>query len=279
MIRAIARFLERPRAWPGLALDPVRAVALPAVPVIGVGGATLGGSGRTPLAIAVARALGAVLVGHGYRGRLRRARFVSPDDDLREVGDEAILCAREVPTVAGPRDEALALAAAHARVIVVDRLLQTRPVRLARSLLAVDEEAPWGSGQTLPFGDLVAPRERLLAACDEVVSIARTITLPELPSGARVGVVTSLARPARVRTALERAGVRPSVFVERSDHAPLRGLSLFDRRDVDVWLIDAKTDVLLAGRRPARAPALVIGHRVTLPDDLVARLVLTSRAA
>lgn len=272
-MRAVARFLERPRRWPGLRVDPVRDLALPAVPVIGIGGATLGGSGRTPLAIAVARALGAILVGHGYRGRVRTPRFVSVDDDPREVSDEAILCARAVPTVVGRRQDALDFAAEHARVLVVDRLLQTRPHRLAYSLLAVDAEEPWGSGTTLPFGDLVGRREHLLAACDEVVPISRAVTLPPIPRGARVGVVTSMARPHRLRSALGALDVR--VFIERYDHAPLRAAHIFDRGDVDVWLVDQKTDVHLAGRRHA----LVIDHRVTLPDDLIARLVLTSRAA
>ena len=275
MRRAVARFLERPKRLPGIFFDPVRTVALPNVPVIGVGGATLGGSGRTPLAIAVARALNAVLVTHGYGGRVSTPRFVRPDDDPAIVGDEGVICARAVRTVVGEREAALAFAARHASVIVVDRLLQTRPHRLACSLLAVDEENPWGSGTTLPFGDLVAPRATLLAACDEVVKVSRTITLPPLPAAARIGVVTSLARPARVRSALEAQGIRPHVFVERADHAPLLDLSIFDRRDVDLWLVDRKTDVHLAGRRPA----LVIEHSATLSPDLSRRLVLISRAA
>jgi tetraacyldisaccharide 4'-kinase len=273
VIRALARFLEQPRSFPGVALDPVRRVSLPAAAVIGVGGATLGGSGRTPLAIAVARALDAVLVGHGYGGRVRAPRFVRADDDPALVGDEAILCARVVKTVVGPRQEAIAFAAAHARTVVVDRLLQTRPRRLSYSLLAVDAEAPRGSGTTLPFGDLLARRDHLLAACDEVVPVSRAVAIPPIPAGARVGVVTSMARPYRLRSALQHLDVR--VFIERGDHAPLRDLRIFNRRDVDVWLIDQKTDVHLAGRRKA----LVIEHRVTLADDLLARLVLTSRAA
>ena len=277
MIRALARILERPSTLRGLSIDPVRDLALPDVAIIGVGGATLGGSGRTPVAIAVARALDAVLVSHGYGGKNRTPRWVRPEDDPRDVGDEAIVCARSVPTVVGPRAEALAFAARASRILVVDRLLQTRPRRLTRSLLAVDAEEPWGAGSTLPFGDLVAPREVLLAACDEVVAVPRTIVVPEL-SGVRVGVVTSMARPGRLRAALVRRGIRPRVFLERSDHAPMHNLAMFDRRDVDVWLIDEKTHVHLRGRRPVH-PVIKIEHPVTLAADLVARLVLISRAA
>lgn len=274
-MRALARFFERPSRLRGVSLDPVRTVKLPDAIVIGVGGATLGGSGRTPVAIAVARALDAVLVGHGYGGHARSARFVDPNDDPGDVGDEAILCARIVRTVVGPREEALALAARHARVVVVDRLLQTRPVKLAFALLAVDAKEPWGAGVTLPFGDLTAPRDRLLAACDEVVPVPRTIALPPLPP--RVGVITSMARPHRLRTALHDHGISPRVFIERSDHALLHNLSIFNRRDVDAWLVDSKTAVHLRGRSPVNAPVIVVEHRVTLADDLLARI--SSRAS
>src|SRR6476469_6825755 len=67
--------------------------------IIGVGGATLGGSGKTPVAIEIARSLAArgehvALVGHAYRARPRFARVVEVSDDVREVGDEALLAAR-----------------------------------------------------------------------------------------------------------------------------------------------------------------------------------------
>ena len=65
LTRAVARFLEREKRWSfGLSFDPIRDLALPTDRVvIGVGGATLGGSFRTPVAIALTAALpGAVLV-------------------------------------------------------------------------------------------------------------------------------------------------------------------------------------------------------------------------
>src|SRR5437660_8952765 len=78
----------------------VRPLSVPAgVRAVGVGGSTLGGSNKTPLAIALAKAIAVqgeqvVFVGHAYRARPRIARLVSPGDDIREVGDEALLAAR-----------------------------------------------------------------------------------------------------------------------------------------------------------------------------------------
>ncbi|MBI2391794.1 MAG: tetraacyldisaccharide 4'-kinase [Deltaproteobacteria bacterium] len=295
--RAIARLLEAPKpAWMrGVSLDPVRAVRLPRdAAVIGVGGATLGGSGRTPLAIAIARALRAsgatvAFVAHGYGGAVRRARIVVAGDRACDVGDEATIAARalapSVPVVVGPRQDAIDLAARHAQVVVVDRLLQTRPRRLARSVLAVDARAPWGSGATLPFGDLLASPERLREVSDLVVPIGG----PEAPercavggiAGLRVGAIATLARPTRMREALARLGVEPLAFVERADHAPfsrdeLRALDgARATLRLDGWIVDAKT---AAWWPPDRSREIrLLSHEVTLSPALVE--LLGSRAA
>lgn len=280
--RAIARFLEREKRFSfGLPLDPVRTIDLPRDrAVIGVGGATLGGSYRTPVAIALCAALqDAVLVLHGAGARVTRARVVDRTDDVREVGDEALIAARALEAkviVAPSRAEALAFAARHARVLVVDRLLQTRPQRLAWSLLAVDARTPFGAGVTLPFGDLVAPRAALVSAADEVVAIDahnEEVAIDPRARSQRVGAVASLARPFRMRRALKSLGVDPVVFVERNDHDPVtdrerRALDRIAARErLDAWVVDAKTEAL-------GLPGLRLEHRVTLPAGVVERATI-----
>lgn len=279
--RAVARRLEGGVLGAGLfspRWDPVRSLDLPPVRVIGVGGATLGGSGRTPLAIALVEAIAArgarvALVGHGHRAKVDGAVQVHADDDPGRVGDEALLAARALhaPVFVGrDRGEVLRLAARRADVLVVDRLLQTRPARLACSILAVDARgaAPW------PFGDLVAPWRSLRAACDVVVEIGSavapvTVELPPLPE--RFGLVTSVARPARVLASLPRS---PIVHLERGDHAPgsageLRLLDALRRRHrLEAWVADAKTCVLLP-----ELGALPVRHFVTPSEALVDRVL------
>jgi len=187
---ALAHFLERQRPRSRLeralgalwarAADPVRPVVLPAsARVIGVGGATLGGSYKTPLAAALARQLRAQgdvvsVVAHGYRAQCGAPRFVEPSDRVRDVGDDALALARDlagfdVPVVVGRRrSEALAVAASVSQVVIVDGLLQTSPVRLDWSLLVLDAVELWGSGRCPPAGDLRARPEALLAAADAV---------------------------------------------------------------------------------------------------------------
>jgi tetraacyldisaccharide-1-P 4'-kinase len=175
-----------------------RTLPLPAgVRVIAVGGATLGGSGKTPLAIACAEHLAAMgarvaIVGHAYRAKPRRPRFVSPADRLEDVGDEALLAARIFErteriardrtgnegaprpqvVVAPHRAQAIAWAAPEADVLILDGVAQTAPARASLALLAVDGAHPWGRTHALPpMGDLRAAVPTLVDACDALVPI------------------------------------------------------------------------------------------------------------
>jgi tetraacyldisaccharide 4'-kinase len=287
------------------AANVARPLHLPAgTAVIAVGSAVLGGAGKTPLAIALCRALpGAALIGHGYRARPGRARVVAPGDPLALVGDDALTAARLLPgttVVVGPRREA---AIAHAaalghRVQVVDGLLQAAPIRVALSILVLDATAPWGSGACPPAGDLRAPREALLDAADVVAAILPAgATLPEelaalgaiaVPSriesaggrplgalvGLRLGLLSTVARPARVLDALASAGLRPAVTLRFGDHAsPDLGRSAGGRvagHRVDAWLATARCAVRLPAE-VAGAPVLPLEHRLDVPALLCNR--------
>ncbi len=162
----------------------VRRLELPSgTRVVAIGGSTLGGSGKTPLAIACAIEVAATgarvaLEGHAYRARPMKARVVTPDAPRREVGDEALVAARAlagtgVAVIVGPsRREALGFASRTANVLVLDGVAQTAPRRADLALLAVDATEPWGrAGAVAPLGDLRASKDELLRACDGVVWI------------------------------------------------------------------------------------------------------------
>src|SRR4051794_13232175 len=76
-----------------------------AVPVICIGNLTLGGAGKTPTAIAVARLLIAagerpVFLPRGHGGRLPGPLQVEPSvHTAAQVGDEPLLLARMAPTI------------------------------------------------------------------------------------------------------------------------------------------------------------------------------------
>jgi tetraacyldisaccharide 4'-kinase len=154
--------------------------------VIGIGGSTLGGSYKTPLAVALAEALAkagerVAVVGHGYRAHARWARAVEPSDHVFEVGDDALFAARRLAREAGAREAAVFIgpsrqsaidcAARSASFLIVDGLLQARPERLRCSILALDARKPWGHGHCPPLGDLRAPPEALLHAADATATV------------------------------------------------------------------------------------------------------------
>jgi tetraacyldisaccharide 4'-kinase len=278
--------------------------------VIGVGGAVLGGAGKTPLAVALARALAArgervAMIGHAYRADPGQARLVAIDDAVALVGDDALAAARlladaSVPVIVAPdRQRAIDHAAALGfRVLIVDGLLQAAPVRLAASILVLDATAPWGGGACPPAGDLRAPREALLAAADHVVAIGSgersgscppdTIVIQSRIEGAidargqlwtladlarrRVGVFVAIARPARIEAALREAGVDPRPVIALADHAvpTPRDLARASRFEVDAWLTTARCAVKLPASIGG-APVLVLQHVIDVAP-LCARL-------
>src|SRR5205085_9830733 len=74
------------------------------IPVICVGNLTVGGAGKTPAAIAVARLLIAVgekpmFLTRGYGGTLAGPMMVGSSHTAGEVGDEPLLLARVAPAI------------------------------------------------------------------------------------------------------------------------------------------------------------------------------------
>jgi tetraacyldisaccharide 4'-kinase len=137
----------------------------PRLPVICVGNFTVGGAGKTPLALAVARLVRKM--GHepaflirGYGGRLAGPHQVDPaHDDPADVGDEALLLARAAPTVLA-RDRAAgakAIDALGASLIIMDDGFQNPSIAKDFSLVAVDGAAGIGNGRVFPAGPLRAP--------------------------------------------------------------------------------------------------------------------------
>lgn len=267
------------RAWAELArLERPLTVRKPS---LCIGGATLGGSGKTPLAIACARELERMghrvaIVGHAYGAKAPRvARAVRADDDVAVVGDEAIECARVGLRVFVAREKQNAIDAAQneADVIVLDGPVQIAPARATLALLAVDAHAPWGSGACPPLGDLRAPRAALASATDHIIATGTSSFESILLAWAalrtlRLGLATAIARPERVVRFLESRMLEPRRVVFGADHARLE---IPRDRHIDLWLTTAKD----APRIRTSEPIAVIDYHLNLPPTV--RDLLRSR--
>ena len=152
------------------------------VPVICIGNPTLGGAGKTPTALAVARLLKAagerpVFLSRGYGGRQHGPLLVAPDRHrAADVGDEPLLLARLAPTVvAHDRVEgAKAAHAAGASVIVMDDGFQNPSLAKDFSVLVIDGRRGLGNSKVFPAGPLRAPLDAQLARADAVIQVGAT---------------------------------------------------------------------------------------------------------
>jgi tetraacyldisaccharide 4'-kinase len=135
------------------------------VPVICLGNLTVGGAGKTPAALTVARLLRAAqerpfFLTRGYGGRLAGPVRVNPAvHHAADVGDEPLLLARFAPTVVARDRVAGAQFAqyAGASVIVMDDGLQNPSLVKDLSIVVVDGRRGVGNAKVIPAGPLRAP--------------------------------------------------------------------------------------------------------------------------
>ena len=147
----------------------LKAAHLP-VPVIVVGNVVVGGSGKTPVVMAVVRHLQAQglavgVISRGYGRTARDCREVFEHSRIADVGDEPALIKRSTSApvfVAARRAEAARALLAHypnTQVIVCDDGLQH--LALARDLeICVFDDRGVGNGWLLPAGPLREPWPR-----------------------------------------------------------------------------------------------------------------------
>lgn len=170
-------FWYQPQGWLARLLRPVAGIygkrviarmqmqgVRAGVPVVCIGNFTLGGAGKTPLALAIAEILAQAgqkpaYLTRGYGGSDRGPLVVSPDMPATRVGDEALLLAQRGLTVmSADRPAGAALAVAEgATIIIMDDGFQNPSLDKDCSIIAVDGETGIGNGLAFPAGPLRAP--------------------------------------------------------------------------------------------------------------------------
>lgn len=147
--------------------------------VISVGNLTVGGAGKTPVTIAIARRLLAqgrrvAVLSRGY-GRQGRAPTVVSDGTsllvpVEQAGDEPIVIAKALPGVSvlvGPdraRLANLAIERLGAEILLLDDGFQHLKLARDLDLVLVDGSNPFGNGHLMPRGPLREPKSALRSA-------------------------------------------------------------------------------------------------------------------
>jgi tetraacyldisaccharide 4'-kinase len=148
----------------------------PDAPVISVGNLTVGGTGKTPVAISLvarllARGGSPAVILRGYGGRVKGPLRVTRDMHVIDVGDEALVHAAHAPTwVARNRAAGARLATqAGASVLVLDDGHQHPGIAKDLALVVVDGRAAFGNGRIVPAGPLRETVADGLARADAIV--------------------------------------------------------------------------------------------------------------
>jgi tetraacyldisaccharide 4'-kinase len=161
-------------------------------PVVCIGNLTVGGAGKTPTALAVARMLAAagerpVFLSRGYGGTLAGPVRVDPArHGAYHVGDEPLLLARTAPTIVARDRVKGAAIAAGASVIVMDDGFHNPSLAKDFSVLVVDARRGIGNGRVIPAGPLRAPLDAQLSRAHALVVVGTSSRAAAVAAAASV---------------------------------------------------------------------------------------------
>ena len=212
------------------------------LPVVSIGNLEIGGTGKTPCAIALAEALTArglkvAVVTRGYGGRLKGPLLVETTHAARDVGDEPLLMARAGLRVIKAPDRVAGARLARttgADIVLLDDGFQHRRLRRDLDIVLVSRELkkarvlPWGCLReplsALEAADIIIPTK---AACGPhqarlksraLVDVqGRASDLSEL-AGQSVLAVSAIGQPASFHAELASLGARLTTRSFRDHH-------------------------------------------------------------
>jgi tetraacyldisaccharide 4'-kinase len=265
------------------------------VPVLCVGNLTVGGAGKTPTALALARVLRGwdlhvTFLSRGYGGTTRGPVLVDPaKHDAAAVGDEPLLLAQEAPTwVARDRKDGARMAVADgADVIVMDDGLQNPALKKDLQLVVVDGGYGFGNERVLPAGPLREPLARGLARADAFVVVgpdklglaprlkahAPVLTASLVPdaaaqslAGRTVYAFAGIGHPDKFFATLDALGARRAASHAFADHHP------YSEAEITSLLERAKGDGAIAvttAKDLVRVPAALRRHVTAVKVELV----------
>lgn len=225
------------------------------IPVLCVGNLVAGGSGKTPVAIALMRLIRArqlfrnpAFLCRGYKGTVTGPDLVVPDGESHlptpeRWGDESILLNRVAPTIVSAQRLS---GAEYARfkgfdAVILDDGLQHHALRKDFSLCVIDGMAGFGNGCLIPAGPLREPLKEGFSRVDACILVGKDISgarrhipasipvfnarvRPRIPrivkSGEPYVGFCGLGYPEKFRKTLVDGGVNLVDFVTFADHHP-----------------------------------------------------------
>ncbi len=176
------------------------------LPVLCIGNFTVGGTGKTPVAIALARQAVEMGLKPGFLSRGHGGSFSGPHvvdldhDGARHVGDEPLLLAEHAPVAVTPNRIAGArlLMDKGRDFLIMDDGFQSARIHIDYALLVVDARRGLGNGHVIPGGPMRAPLLDQLRLADALLKMgegAAADTVVRMASRANKPVFEAVARP------------------------------------------------------------------------------------
>ncbi len=277
------------------------------IPVLCVGNLVAGGSGKTPVAIALSKLLNAhhisqsaAFLTRGYGGNVQGPEAVnSATPDPQMWGDEALLLAHHAPTIVA-KDRAAGAKYAEdtgADLIILDDGLQNYSLSKDISFCVVDGFSGFGNKQVLPAGPLRQPLEdgfKGIDACiligDDTRNVRKDIpdhiqiftaqlvptNLDDLPDSVSYFAFCGIGVPDKFRKTLLDHSFNIIGFYDFPDHHPytLHDLSGLVQQALDqnTRLITTEKDFVRLPEFPQKTMIDVLSVDVVFdaPDDVAA---------
>ncbi|MFP5234418.1 MAG: tetraacyldisaccharide 4'-kinase [Acidobacteriota bacterium] len=271
-------------------------------PVISVGNLSTGGTGKTPLVIALAqglaqRGLHVDILSRGYGRSGKDPVLVAPDGSAREFGDEPLLMTRATGApvyVGAERFKAGVLAESEVpegrpAVHILDDGFQHRKLYRELDILLLNWE-DWHN-YLLPAGNLREPREAVLRAsiiaipADDtgleedlrafgwpgpIWHLRRQMQIPQLDGP--VLAFCGIARPAQFFAGLQAAGVPLAARIAFRDHhrftqRELDRLCAVARQDGATQLLTTEKDAVRLGALTTSLPLKTAPLRIEVDEE------------
>lgn len=296
-VSTLLRPLSMPWVW--VSQRSVSARALP-VPVVSVGNLSMGGTGKTPLVIAlgeelIARGKRVGILTRGY-GRSSNANVIVPVGGVarrEQTGDEAQLFLRAGKFAVGIGADRYRvglelLEREKLDVVLLDDGFQHRRLKRDRDIVCIDALRPFPGWACPPAGYLREPLSALERAdAFALTRVPKGVTMSglrrmlpakpivtarveehieALPEGGRRVAFCGLGNPASFRQTLDRLGLKNVELVVYPDHHEYSAADLAQLRERgEVWITTAKDAVKLG----EATPLFVVDQRVIGVSDLV----------
>ncbi len=267
------------------------------LPVLCVGNLTVGGTGKTPVAIALARqAIAMKLVpgflSRGHGGGFSHPHIVDPHgDSARHVGDEPLLLAEHAPVAVTANRAAGAkmLTERGCDFLIMDDGFQSARIHIDYALLVVDAMRGIGNGHVIPGGPLRAPvvgqlrfADAILKmgdgdAADGAVRMAARANKPvfeahvrprnpEAVAGRRVLAFAGIGNPQKFYQSLRQSGAELAATKSFPDHHQFMADELAD--------LAAQADAAGLALVTTAKDAVRLRHAKAVPEGFSERLIV-----